>query len=99
MEQNGCSGRIAPAVSGEFGADNSFDILQENKSGFCVADAVEDGREEVSRIGVGVSLSRCAEGLTWKAPREYVKPLEISPRECAKISPHRSRGKEPCFHF
>lgn len=70
MEQNGCSGGVAPSVSGELGADDSFDIFQENKSGLGMSDAIEDGREEVSWIAIGVSLSRRREWLTWKTPAE-----------------------------
>ena len=57
MEQNGRSGGIAPSVPGEFGADDAFDILQENKGRSASSDAIEDVWEEVSGIGVGSAFS------------------------------------------
>jgi hypothetical protein len=59
MEQNRSSGRVAPSISLEFLADNSFDVLQENNGRSCDSDSFEDGREEVSRIGVRVTSPRC----------------------------------------
>ena len=59
MEQNRGSGWVSPFVSGELGAEDSLDIFQENKSGSASGDTIEDGREYVTRIGVGVALTRC----------------------------------------
>jgi hypothetical protein len=57
MEQNRGSGWVAPFVSGELGADDPLDIFQENKSWSASGDTIEDGREDVTRIGVSVALS------------------------------------------
>jgi len=66
MEQNGRSGWVAPPIACEFCADDSLHIFQENKSGAASGDTVEDGREDVTRIGVCVALSGCREWLTRK---------------------------------
>jgi hypothetical protein len=50
MEQNRRPCGIAPAVSGEFGADDTLDIFQENKGRSALSDPVKDVGEEVAWV-------------------------------------------------
>lgn len=57
MEQNGRSGGVAPSVPGELGADDSFDIFQENKGRSASLDSIEDVWEEVAGVEVCSSFA------------------------------------------
>ena len=100
MEQYWGACGVSPALPGKFGADEAFDVFEEDGRRPADFDAGENIRKEVPWVLVPDPLAGLAERLAREAATEDVHATaKLSPRESFKIRPDRCRVQGALFHL